>query len=83
MSGPTTPEEIAEALRQLGGEADVGDIKNRVESNRGGRPSHYASEWSYRCTIQGIINRHCPQSTSYAFVTPTFVKVRRGRYRLD
>ena len=82
MNAPTTADEIAEALRELGQEADVADIKDRVQANRGGRPPQYASEWSYRCTIQGIINRHCPQSASYAFVTPTFEKVSRGRYRL-
>ncbi|HEY1013222.1 MAG TPA: hypothetical protein VGE07_10995 [Herpetosiphonaceae bacterium] len=81
IEGPVTLDEIIQALKQLGGEAQAVDIKDQVTLNRGGMPSHYSNEHSYRETIQRIIENNCPESDNYQGTT-IFKKVVRGRYRL-
>lgn len=80
-SGPTTPEEIVLALKQLGGDAQVKKIKERVRFNRGRRPTQYASDWTYSCTIQKTIEDHCPQSSNFRGKA-LFERIGHGRYRL-
>jgi 5-methylcytosine-specific restriction protein A len=78
---PTRVDEIVTALRELGGTAWVGAIKDQVTANRGGRPPQYRSDKSYRETIQRLIEDHCPESDNFRRA-PLFERVSRGRYRL-
>ena len=81
VTGPTRVEEIIDALRELGGEAEVSKIKDRVRDNRHGRPSQYRNDHTYRNTIQKIVEDHCPESDNYC-KSPFFERVAHGRYRL-
>jgi 5-methylcytosine-specific restriction protein A len=75
--------EILVALMDLGGIADVGQIKDRVTQVRGGAPKHYKNENSFRNTIQRIIENYCPQAEDYDGTRPPlFDRVERGRYRV-
>jgi len=74
--------EIIKALRELNGEAHVKDIKDKVTSYRGGVSSHYKTKRSFRETIQKIVEDHCPQTKNYRG-KPYFIRIDRGRYRLQ
>ena len=74
-------EEIIRALRELGGEAAATTIKDRVTTNRSGRPHGYRHSRSFRETIQHVIEEHCRESEIFS-KAPLFTRVARGRYRL-
>lgn len=75
-----TADEIVTALRQLGGEADVADIRHRVIENRGGTHG-YQDDRSCHMTIQRKIEDHCEERLGYKGPR-LFEAVERGRYRL-
>lgn len=82
-TGPIELEEIITALRLLGGQAEAKHIKDKVTELRGGIPTHYKSSRSYRETIQGGIERHCPQSENWKPSNKRcFERVGYGEYRL-
>ena len=82
-TGSIVVEEIIEALTELGKEADVLSIQERVIKRRGGVPSHYASDRTCKQTIQAIIENYCPESDKYREDRIAyFSRVDRGRYRL-
>jgi len=72
---------VKEALRQLGKEANVSDIKDKVTELLGGIPQHYQDKRSYRETIQNLIERHCPESDNFTG-TRVFTRISRGYYKL-
>lgn len=74
-------EDVVTALRDLGGEAQSTQIKDRIEKNFGGVPDNYKDATSFRETIQVIIQEHCPQENKYK-KKPIFEKIDRGRFRL-
>jgi len=76
-------EDIMEALANLGGEADYGDIVTEVERERGGTDGYNDYE-AFRSTIAAIISLHCPQSPKFdpAKALPLFKRTMRARYRL-
>ena len=55
---PVTVEEIKEALRQLGGEATIEQVRNQVTSNRGGVPPGYATPFVWWNSIHSVIEDH-------------------------
>ena len=73
--------DIIRALKELKGEAQAVQIKDKVTSIFGGVPLRYKHETSFRETIQGTIEKHCPQSENYCG-EPYFERIERGRYRL-
>lgn len=80
---PPDVKEVLWALVELGGEGDVGRIKDQITELRGGVPPHYKDENSYRNTIQRCIENYCPQAEDYDPVRPPlFDRVVRGRYKL-
>jgi hypothetical protein len=82
-TGPICVEEIIEAFSELGSEATVYSVKERVIKRRGGIPSHYKSERSCKETIQRIIENHCPESANYQEdKIPYFSRTGHGQYRL-
>lgn len=82
-SEPVNVMDILVALMDLGGEADVGRIKDGVTKSRGGIPKQYKNENSWRNTIQRIIEDHCPQAADYdGSKPPLFERVPHGRYRV-
>lgn len=81
LNRPVTVYDIISALKELRGEAQAVNIKDRVTHNFGGIPSRYKDETSFRETIQRIIENHCPQSENYCD-KPYFKRIARGRYRL-
>jgi len=59
--------EVVDALRQLGGEATLEQIKKRVTENRGGNPyDNFCVWWN---EIQSVIENH-----SRGLVAPRFAK---------
>lgn len=74
-------EDVIAALRDLGGEAQSTEIKDRVEKNFGGVPDNYRNVTSFRETIQVIIQKHCPEEKKYE-KKPVFKKIATGRFRL-
>ena len=74
-------EEITQAFEEFGGEADWGDIQNRVTEKRGGSNSPYLNWLNYRTTMFQLIQQHCEGYKKFNG-TVLFEKVRRGRFRL-
>lgn len=74
MSRPIEVHEIVQALRELGGEAQAKEIKDRITASRGGIPPQYRTSHTFRETIQKKIEDHCPQSKNYRG-KPYFIKV--------
>lgn len=74
-------EEVVQALRQLGEEADWEDIKNRVTQNRGGGFDPYLNWMNYHTTMFQLIQQHCHGYKKFRGVT-RFEKVGKGRFRL-
>lgn len=72
---------IKAALEELGGEAYVSKIKDQVEKNFGGIPPNYLSEYTFRNTIQALINIHCKQSATFGGKA-VFQRVAKGKYEL-
>jgi len=81
MSGSIDVTEIIRALRELGGKARAKDIKDKVTANRGGIPSIYKTNTTFRETIQRKIEDHCPQSKDYKGPT-YFIRIDRGIYEI-
>lgn len=76
-------DDIVLALRTLGSEARVAEIKNEVQRQYGGVPSNYASEYTFRNTIQKLIEDHSPQSANYRpHRQRLFERIAFGVYRL-
>lgn len=82
--GTVTVDEVIDALRELGNEADSDEIKSRVISKRGADvlPKSYSTWESYRNTIDQLIHYHCPQCDKFKRKEVYFEQVSRGRYRL-
>ncbi len=72
---------VIDALKLLGKEANVSDIKDKVTELLGGIPPHYQDRRTYRETIQNLIERHCPESDNFRG-TRIFSRISRGQYRL-
>jgi len=58
MNSPLRLDELVEALRQLGGTAEVRQIKDRVTHNRGGVPQEF-NNMRWRNEMQTMIENHC------------------------
>jgi predicted HNH restriction endonuclease len=82
--GTVTVDEVIDALKALGNEADSDEIKSRVISERGVDvlPKSYSTWESYRNTIDQLIHYHCPQCDKFKRKEVYFEQVSRGRYRL-
>lgn len=84
---PTAPrrtvsvQDIELALRDLGSHAHVSNIKDKVEDLYGGIPANYASDYTFRNTIQAIINKHRRGSPSFVG-HEIFRRTARGEYDL-
>lgn len=75
--------DIVAALQALGGQALVAEIKDDVQRRIGGVPSNYASDYTFRNTIQKLIEDHCPQSANHRPSRPAlFDRIGHGFYRL-
>lgn len=74
-------EVVKDALNQLGKEANVSDIKDKVTEILGGIPPHYKNRRTYRETIQNLIERYCPESDNFKG-TRVFSRIDRGHYKL-
>lgn len=72
---------IKAALEDLGGEAYVSEIKDQVEKNFGGIPPNYLSKYTFRNTIQALININCEQSATFGGKT-VFQRIAKGKYEL-
>ena len=73
--------DIALALQELGNNAEVSDIKDKVEEYFGGIPPNYKSRYSFRNTIQALINIHCQQAKTFGG-NSLFHRIDHGKYEL-
>lgn len=79
--------DIAAALEKLNGEATAKKIQEQVLADfcSGVIPDNYASERSFRQTIQRKIEDYCPQAEGFDAERrdPKFIRLSRGLYRLS
>lgn len=77
-----TIEDLIDALKELGGEANWGEIRERVVENKGGiLPLRYSYWDSYVKTIFQVVQQHCCGYEKYKGIR-YFEKVKKGRFRL-
>ncbi len=73
--------DIELVLRELNGRAHVSTIKDRVQDLYGGVPANYRSDYTFRNTIQRIIENYCRESTNFRG-SELFRRIGHGEYEL-
>ncbi len=64
--GSVTLDEVVNVLREIGGEADLHEIRNRIVESRGGLLRKEYSSWLiYKTVINQVIQYHCPQCKKF------------------
>lgn len=78
--------DIEQALRQLGGEAMVKKIQDKILADHCGKttPANYQSNRSFRQTVQRKIEDYCPDAKGFdkSKKEAKFFRIARGRYQI-
>jgi hypothetical protein len=80
-TGPLTIEELVEAFRELGGEAEWADVREKIADGRQRSTTGYKDKRNFDTTLWQVLYLHCPGSGKYAG-NPIFQKVGDSRFRL-
>lgn len=78
-------EEVIQAFKELGGEANWIDILNLIKKEHDGSYEPYKNQTSFNTTAKQFIHEHCEKSPAYAKLKKGpihFKQVREGRFLL-